>query len=175
MIDVLPLVPVNDYITRKYNYVRLCLYSLIAYHSYMESYLEEYKLYLKKVEREFPIIHTLKKKKEIFTLSVIAKNAKKYHIKNKRNDTIYIIGKEDTKKYRRLVQLCKQLYSYGKRVEEYIRYLERNIISITKNMTTFKDLYKLHISMCLEREKSDETLLMREKLEKIKMKHVAIS
>lgn len=171
-VSALPLAPVNDYINRKYNYTRLCLYNLITYHSYVQSYIEEYEMYLKKVEREFPIISTILEEKEIQTLPAIAQNAKVL-IKNKKFGQIYIIGKEATRDYRKVVDLCKQMYRYDKQIKEYQRYVERCIISLSKSITDFKKSYEVHLSMVLERETFGETILTRENFGKIVIKYKA--
>ena len=169
--EAIPLSLVNDYVNRKYNYLRLCLYNLILYHSFLESYYVEYKQYLKRVETEFQIIHTITK--DEIKIIVLPSFIQKGEIKKKKDGVLYIIGSETARKYRLCVALCKRLYTYAKEVKEYIEYIERTIISLSNNITNFKFFYKLLIVVCLEKEESHEMKRMEKSFQNIATKKAA--
>ena len=163
--NLVPISTLDEYVNKKYNYLRLYLYNLILYHSYVESYILEYKNHLNKIETEIPVINTiLNEKTRIITLPSIAEKAR-FSVKNTRrkDGSLYIIGKDATRKYRVLVVLRERLYTYEKELKEYVKRIEERIVSLSNNIERFRFLYKLHISMCLEREEAYE---MKE-LEKI--------
>lgn len=170
--NVLPLSLVHDFVTRKYDYIRLCFYHLLTYHAYVKAYIEEYRLFLNRVETQEFIRNILATKRDIVTLPSIAKKA----VLNKRDGggRLYIIGHGATRKYRHIEQTCQRLYEYDRDFEDYVRYLERTIISLSQNLATFKNLYQLHLSVCLERDDVLQTMLMREKFENIVRKNTKI-
>lgn len=171
-VSVLPLSVVHEFMNKKYNHLRLCLYNLILYHSYIELYIVEYNEFLKRVETEFPIIHQITKLRKIIILPTIAENAV-FSPRNVREPTLYIIGEEAALKYKLLVSLCHRLYSYAKDLKDYINNIEGNIASLSNNITNFKFFYKLCVNMCLDREDSYEAKRMEKKLQNITTKKMA--
>lgn len=174
-VNTLPISIIDEYITKKYNYIRLCLCNLLLYHAYIESYILEYKNRLKKIETELPIINTiLKHRTNIVTLPSIAGKATFSVRDTRRKDgSLYIIGQEATRKYRVLLALCKRLYMYDRELSDYVKHIEERIISSSNSIERFRFLYKIYINMCLEREQSYETKELEKIFGNIKTKNFA--
>ena len=179
---------VTDYISERYDIVRMSIYHLILHQSYIERFLSEYRLFLEfadKISASYPLnLLTREKKQPVFFVNTHKRNNRrlKTPARNIPNDTLYIFGSE--KLFSKIITvkiLYNRIFKFEKEIKSYLYYVEKSIQTLICNLNIFRSFYILHMQTVLANGNSQrfahskEHIDIRKRLDYILSKKSALS
>lgn len=129
-----------QYITSKYNLLRILLFDLINYYTTVQNYYIQYLKFISFVKDKYSQLVLISQKKiKTFTIS----NNKDYKRKRAKlqPDTLLIIGLSNYYKYSSIKYIMNKIMNYNKKLYSYLIYLETRIVRFINGMNNFYNFY----------------------------------
>ena len=163
---------VKQIIETKYNISRLLLYQCIMHHLAYQRHYNEYKAFLKFLEKKFPLFVDM----YLHQIPIIVANSR---------DDINTIMKTNPKlppnikfvltqsvyfQYVAIKCILSRIFIYEKLLSAYLSYIESAIMNIYNSLVGFRNFYSYFISITVMNSNNDDNDLINKHLQQIKQK-----
>lgn len=135
-----------QYITSKYNLLRVFLFDVINYYTSVQNYHIQYLKFISFIKDKYSQLVLISQAKiKTFTIP----NNKDYKRKRLKlqSDTILIIGLSNYYKYISIKYIMNKIMNYNKKLYSYLIYLETCIVRVIQGMNNFRNIYTYSLSI----------------------------